>query len=88
MTKLASAQIRETIFGILAQRGVPPVAEDDRLFSTGLLDSLAATEVLVQLEADYGVDLSDEDFDITRIDTLRDLESLLASQASETAAGG
>ncbi len=80
MTELASARIRETIFSVLAQRGQPVVAEDEPLFSTGRLDSLAATEVLTMLEADFGIDLADEDFDILQIDTLRDLETLLSSR--------
>ena len=69
MTELASARIRETIFSVLAQRGQPAVAEDEPLFSTGRLDSLAATEVLTMLEADFGIDLADEDFD-TNVDDL------------------
>jgi acyl carrier protein len=80
MTELASARIRETIFSVLAQRGQPVVAEDEPLFSTGRLDSLAATEVLTMLETDFGIDLADEDFDILQIDTLRDIEALLSTR--------
>lgn len=80
MTELASTRIRETIFSVLAQRGQPAVAEDEPLFSTGRLDSLAATEVLTMLESDFGIDLADEDFDILQIDTLRDIEALLSTR--------
>jgi acyl carrier protein len=79
VTELASERIRETIFSVLAQRGQPAPAEDEPLFSTGRLDSLAATEVLTMLEADFGIDLADEDFDILQIDTLRDIEALLST---------
>jgi acyl carrier protein len=80
VTELASTRIRETIFSVLAQRGQPAVAEDEPLFSTGRLDSLAATEVLTMLESDFGIDLADEDFDILQIDTLRDIEALLSTR--------
>lgn len=80
MNELASARIRETIFSVLSDRGLPGVGEHEPLFSTGRLDSLAAAEVLTLLETDYGIDLADEDFDILQIDTLDDLEKLLSSR--------
>lgn len=45
-----------------------------------MLDSIAAVQVLLQLENDFQVDLSDEDFDITYIDTLQSLEQFLADR--------
>lgn len=45
-----------------------------------MLDSIAAVQVLLQLENDFQVDLSDEDFDITYIDTLQSLELFLADR--------
>lgn len=80
MTQYASASVRETILQILAERKLGPAGEHDPLFSSGLLDSLAATEVLIQLESEYGVDLSDEDFDISRIDTLHSIEEMIEAQ--------
>lgn len=80
MTQYASASVRKTILQILADRKLGPAGEHDPLFSSGLLDSLAATEVLIQLESEYGIDLSDEDFDISRIDTLHSLEQMIVAQ--------
>lgn len=80
MTEFASARIRSMILDSLAGRGVTAVDEHQGLFSTGLLDSLASTEVLVALEADYGIDLADEDFDILAIDTLAGIEALVAER--------
>lgn len=85
MTQLASARLRETIFAVLADRGLPPVGEHEALFSTGRLDSLAAAEVLTMLETDYGIDLADEDFDILQIDTLHDLEIMLSKRVKAAA---
>lgn len=80
MTEFASARIRKVITDSLAERGLGSVDEHESLFSTGLLDSLAATEVLVALEAGYGIDLTDEDFDIRMIDTLAGIESLVLAR--------
>tara|TARA_R110002020_G_scaffold232768_1_gene444258 strand:+ start:2262 stop:2474 length:213 start_codon:yes stop_codon:yes gene_type:complete len=65
---------------ILNERGIASVGETEGLFSSGLLDSIAATEVLIALESDYGVDLSDEDFDILQIDTLQSIEVFLSAR--------
>jgi acyl carrier protein len=80
MAGLASARIRKVILDSLAERGLDPIGEDDTLFSSGLLDSLAATEVLVALETAYGIDLADEDFEILEIDTLAGIEKLISSR--------
>lgn len=86
MSDLASAGIRKTILEALERRSLPPPGENEPLFSSGRLDSLAAAEVLLQLEAEHGIDLSDADFDISRIDTFNDLERLLASRQAEATA--
>lgn len=62
----------------LADRGdTRPLAEDDSLFLAGRLDSMAAIEVMMLLETTFGIDLADADFDIAKVDTLRDLRSLV-----------
>jgi len=79
----ASRSIRDTLAGMLAERGhTGPVADDQSLFFSGLLDSLAATQVMLVLEKDYGIDLADADFDISRLDTIADLEALIAGHGA------
>jgi acyl carrier protein len=78
MQDFASARIRYIILANLAERGITQIGEQESLFSSGLLDSLAATEVLVALESGYGLDLADENFDILEIDTLDGIERLVA----------
>jgi acyl carrier protein len=85
MAEFASARIRNVILDSLAERGLGAIGEHESLFSTGLLDSLAATEVLVALETGYGIDLADEDFDILAIDTLAGIEQLVASRRTAVA---
>lgn len=73
--------IRAAMERLLASKGVAgPVADTDSLFVSGRLDSLAATEVLLMLESDFGIDLADADFDIYRLDTIADLEELVAGR--------
>ena len=70
--------IRETVMALLAERGKSTeIGPDDSLFVSGLLDSLAATELLMMLESRFDVDLSDADFDISALDTISDLEGLV-----------
>jgi acyl carrier protein len=74
---MSKPAIRDTINALLAERGhMRPVGDHDSLFFSGLLDSLAATRVMLALESDHGVDLADADFDISRLDTIAEIESL------------
>lgn len=70
--------IRQFVAEMLAERGKGDLPETNTpLFTSGLLDSLAATELMLQLEASHGIDLADADFDISRLDTLGELEALI-----------
>ena len=73
---MGKSSIRETIEELLAERGHrQPVGDHDSLFFSGLLDSLAATRVMLALE-EHGIDLSNSDFDIARLDTIAEIEGL------------
>ncbi|MEL6946089.1 MAG: phosphopantetheine-binding protein [Pseudomonadota bacterium] len=72
--------IKTIITQMLEERGkAPSLQPDDALFTSGLLDSLAATELMMTLETDFGIDLADADFDIGQLDTLADLEKLVSA---------
>ncbi|CAM5563274.1 hypothetical protein ATER59S_04744 [Aquamicrobium terrae] len=88
MGEPTSARIRDALLSILSTHGISSIEEHERLFSSGRLDSLAATEVLILLETDYGIDLSDENFDILQIDTLHDLERMISSRETATGTPG
>ena len=76
-----ASTIRSTVSAMLAERGhASPLGDHDSLFVSGRLDSLAATQVLMLLESEYGVDLADADFDISKLDTVADLEALVAGR--------
>lgn len=83
MTSTNIASVRSTISELLVARGQDAhFADDESLFDSGRLDSTAAVNVLLALETDFGVDLSDPDFDISQIDTLQDISSLVSSSAN------
>lgn len=73
--------IRDLILGMLTERGFRgPVGDHESLFFSGKLDSLAATEVMMALERDFGIDLTDADFDVTQLDTLAQIEAMAAAR--------
>lgn len=74
-------KLRSRIEDMLSQYGVENAPSDQPLFSSGILDSIAAVQILMQLENDFEVDLSDEDFDITNIDTIQSLENFLSQRS-------
>lgn len=74
----AKDRLRAALEGLLAARGHrEPLGEKDALFSSGRLDSLAATELIVLLESGFGLDLSDADFDIAELDSLAEIAALV-----------
>jgi acyl carrier protein len=80
MTIMVIDKLRATVGDLLAARGDRnPFSDTEPLFTAGRLDSLAATELIVALEQDYGLDLATADFDISALDTLRDLSKLVAA---------
>lgn len=81
MNAVDTQGLRRAIAALLAEAGhAGPIGDTESLFLSGRLDSLAAAEVLALLERDHGLDLADADFDITRIDTLAQLEALATQQ--------
>ena len=75
-----SREIKTVVVDMLEQRGKPSdVGVADPIFTSGLLDSLAATELMMTLESEFGIDLADADFDISQLDTIGDLESLVGA---------
>lgn len=70
--------IRSFVETLLSERSKPAdFSDSEALFTSGLLDSMAATELMVFLESEHGLDLSNPDFDISQLDTINDLEVLV-----------
>ncbi|QIS94623.1 hypothetical protein FQ775_23750 [Nitratireductor mangrovi] len=72
--------IRQAVVDILVERGGDPsIDPGEALFTSGRLDSVAAVQIMLVLERDFGIDLAEADFDISRLDTLNDLEQLVSA---------
>jgi acyl carrier protein len=73
--------IRGAVHDALHSRGANPrVGDQDSLFATGLLDSLAAINLILILERDFGVDdFAALGFDAAMIDTIADMAALADS---------
>ena len=80
---MSTGNIQSVIANMLAERGKSTnIAADEPIFTSGLLDSLAATELMMTLETEYDIDLADASFDIGQLDTIVDLEALVAREAA------
>ena len=63
--------IRELVSKLLAEHGhTEAFNDDDSLILSGLLDSLAVVNILVFLEQEYNIDLSDLYFDQSTFDSI------------------
>ncbi|MCF3642175.1 acyl carrier protein [Rhizobium sp. TRM95111] len=81
MSLTTTERLRETVGSLLAARGdTSPVTDEESLFVTGRLDSLAATEMIMLLEQDFGLDLAGADFDVSALDTISDLARLVGTR--------
>jgi acyl carrier protein len=51
--------------------------DEDLLFSSGRLDSLDAVEIIMCIETEYGIDFSEINFDLTRLDSITAIADLV-----------
>lgn len=78
MSTQADESIRQFIQVTLAQRGDHDFfSDDDSLFMSGRLDSLAMMNLVVFLENNLNVDFSVLSFDVSLIDSLNAISSLV-----------
>jgi acyl carrier protein len=74
--------IRHIVRELMASRGVnADVGDDDSLFVSGRLDSVAAIDLIMRLETDFGVDFSSTGFDASMIDSVAEIVALANSAA-------
>lgn len=79
VTVTTTEKLRAAVASLLVARGDrDPVRDDESLFTNGRLDSLAATELIMLLEQDFGLDLASADFDVSELDTIGDIADLVA----------
>ena len=77
VTKVRS-QMRNYVIQRLRMKGDgAPLSDEDLLFTSGRLDSLDAVEIIMTIETDYGVNFSEIDFDLTRLDSIAAIADLI-----------
>jgi acyl carrier protein len=54
-----------------------PLDDEDLLFSSGRLDSLDAVEIVMCMETDYGINFSEINFDLTLLDSIAAITTLI-----------
>jgi acyl carrier protein len=77
VTKVRS-QMRNYVIQRLRMKGNgAPLSDEDLLFTSGRLDSLDAIEIIMTIETDYGLNFSEIDFDLTRLDSIAAIADLV-----------
>jgi acyl carrier protein len=72
------SKLREFLKVCLAERGDRgDFRDDESLFVSGRLDSLAVTKLVVYLESAFGIDFADVIFDVDLVDSVEGIESFL-----------
>jgi acyl carrier protein len=74
--------IREYVKGSAALRRPGPLADTTSLGSAGVLDSLAIIELVLFLETRFGIEFSSRDLDRRRLQTIEQIECLVAEKQS------
>jgi acyl carrier protein len=78
MNMKVRSQMRDYVMQRLRMKGDGAVLRDeDPLFSSGRLDSLDAVEIIMCIETEYGINFSDINFDLTLLDSITAITSLV-----------
>lgn len=82
------SRIREILAAALAETGDDrPFTDDDSLVFSGRLSSLDVVDILTTLEADLGVEVSADEFDPSRFDSVDSVVELVGSLGGAAATG-
>jgi acyl carrier protein len=68
----------------VANKPVAPEPED-QLFETGYLDSFVLTDLVMELEKQFGIRIPDSDLNPRRFESVERIEALLESRSAKTA---
>jgi len=78
MDPLHRNRLRDLVTELLAKAGDPdPPRDRDSLFISGRLDSLAMVNLVMHLESSFGIDFGRLGFDLDRLDSLHEIESMI-----------
>lgn len=69
--------VRDHVTQRLALKGHgAPIADDQPLFSSGILDSLDAVEMVLFIEGEFGINFAQINFDLTLLDSVEAVAAL------------
>lgn len=72
------AQVRDHVTQRLLLKGHgAAIADDEALFSSGMLDSLDAVEMVVYVEGEFGINFAQINFDLTLLDSIASVCALV-----------
>jgi acyl carrier protein len=78
MNRNVRSQMRNYVMQRLRMKGDgAPLDDEDLLFSSGRLDSLDAVEIVMCMETEYGINFSEINFDLTLLDSIAAITSLV-----------
>lgn len=79
MDNTARQKLRDFLRENLASAGdAHELGDDDSLFVSGRLDSLAMTRLVLYLEQAFGIDFAEVDFDVDLIDSVEAIAAFIA----------
>jgi acyl carrier protein len=74
--------IRQKVVALLRERGdASKIADTDSLIMTGRLESMAITELILFLEASFGLDVECSGYDHKDLDSIDNLVSIVSRQS-------
>lgn len=84
MEMMVKQQLRTYLADALMSHGDRQGFEDDEsLFISGRLDSFTMMNLVMHLEQAFGIDFSATEFDVALVDSVKELELLIDSQAGK-----
>ena len=87
MGKMAPAllkdRVREFIMKIAVRRGVPKLADDDSLTSTGVLDSVGIFRLVFFVEETFSVAIGDEEITVENFRSINAIQEFVLGKLDE-----
>lgn len=78
MSSLQRDRLRAIISGLLAERGdIRSFTDTESLFLSGRLDSMAATNLIMAIEAEFEIEVGGIDFDVSMLDSVEEMCTLV-----------
>ena len=80
---LIKNQVREFIMIIARRRGVPKLADDDSLASTGVLDSVGIFRLVGFVEETFSVAIGDEEITVENFRSINAIQEFVLGKLDE-----